>query len=107
MKGDIIVCNALMLHAGSGYTNNVNLRFHMYLFNKSLHLYTLYDVDSRTPKTLKESTAVGTESSSRFIEYYDNSDDEDPFVLNTTKISTIRIEEELIQKVQQQIASNK
>jgi hypothetical protein len=31
MKGDIIVCNALTIHAGYGYGEVTNVRFHMYL----------------------------------------------------------------------------
>ena len=100
MKGDIIVCNALTIHAGSGYTSEVNIRFHMYLFNRALHLRTLYDVDNKNAKTLKESTAVGSESSSRFIEYYENSDNENPFCFNKTKISTARLDNNVIQNQQ-------
>ncbi len=101
MKGDIIVCNALTIHAGSGYTCEINIRFHMYLFNRAMHLHTLYDVNKKNARTIKKSTAVGSESSSRFIEYYENSDDENPFCFNVTKISTARLDEHVIKNQQQ------
>ena len=49
MKGDIIVCNALLLHAGYGYGTICNIRYHMCLWNRQLHLKCLYEVDCVCP----------------------------------------------------------
>ena len=46
MKGDMTVCNALMIHAGYGFGSVVNIRFHMYLLSRKLHLQTLYDINN-------------------------------------------------------------
>jgi hypothetical protein len=68
MKGDVIVCSSLMLHAGYGYGVVRNVRFHMYLLCKAKHLSCLYDVNKKTKKLFKESTKAGNEISVRFIE---------------------------------------
>jgi hypothetical protein len=62
MKGDILVCNGLILHAGYGYGKSTNIRYHMYLLNRALHLDCLYDVDNTSAETFKETTIVGSES---------------------------------------------
>jgi len=67
MKGDIIVCNALTIHAGYGYGEVTNVRFHMYLLNRNIHLEALYNVKRRNKRSLKESTTPGNEISVIFI----------------------------------------
>ena len=78
MKGDIIVCNALTIHAGYGYGAVTNIRFHMYLLNRNIHLDALYNVNRRSKKKEEESTTPGNEISVFFIE--------DNVKYNTTKI---------------------
>ena len=68
MKGDVLVCNALILHAGYGYGFVNNIRYHMYIWNRDLHLKALYDVDESSPEAMEESTKPGNELSLRFLE---------------------------------------
>jgi hypothetical protein len=68
MKGDVLVCSALMLHAGYGYGKTSNVRFHMYLLCKEKHMSTLYDVDTTNAQSIEDSTKAGSEISVRFIE---------------------------------------
>ena len=68
MKGDVLVCNALILHAGYGYGTLINIRYHMYLWNRDLHLEALYDVDESSAEAKEESTKPGNELSLRFLE---------------------------------------
>jgi len=65
-KGDLIVCNAMIIHAGYGYGVVPNIRFHLYLWNRLLHLHALYDVDESTEES---TTSPGSECAVKFNEY--------------------------------------
>jgi len=68
MKGDLIVCNAMILHAGYGYGKITNIRFHMYLWSKQFHLHALYEIQAESKLTLSEQTTPGNEVTVKFNE---------------------------------------
>ena len=93
MKGDIIVCNALLLHAGYGYGTISNIRYHMCLWNRQLHLNCLYEVDYTNEETVKKSTMPGKEVALRFVE------NEHHKKLNKYGITTQRHDEDIKEKI--------
>ena len=68
-KGDLIVCNAMIIHAGYGYGVVPNIRFHLYLWNRLIHLHALYDVDESTEESILSTTSPGSECTVKFNEY--------------------------------------
>ena len=93
MKGDVLVCNALILHAGYGYGTLSNIRYHMYLWNRELHLDALYDVDRSSQEAFEESTRPGNELSLRFLETEHNGS------CNEIGVLTQRHDEEVQEKM--------
>lgn len=92
MKGDIIVCNGLLLHAGYGYGNTTNIRYHMYLMNREYHLRCLYDVDDTTLESFKESTSPGAEIAKIFVEDGEN------LTNNSMKLQTEEYDKTIVAK---------